>query len=203
MSTNSFILARKKVLYNICKISEAMRDRDYHHRKAVKAGSPYHWRMFRKLRNFVNEEIKRSKSNYYIGLIEDSKGESSKLWKAVNEVSSRKNKTSTPNCIISDGVQHTDVRSIASVLNKHFASIGQLLADKLTAFAVAVTPDSLVSSDACFRLQPIDELFTVTQLKSLRTNKAIGLDRISARLLKDAAVAISPSVTKLLNSGPR
>ena len=95
------------------------------------------------------------------------------------------------------------MRSIASGLNKHFASIGELLADKLTAFAVAVTPDSLVSSDACFRLQPIDELFTVTQLKSLRTNKAIGLDRISARLLKDAAVAISPSVTKLLNSSIR
>ena len=55
------------------KISVAMRNRDYHHRKARKSGSAYHWHMFRKLRNFVNKEIKVSKSKYYTNLIEESK----------------------------------------------------------------------------------------------------------------------------------
>ena len=40
-------------------------------------------------RNFVNREIKSSKSNYYCNLIEESKGDSSMVWKAVNEASSR------------------------------------------------------------------------------------------------------------------
>ena len=31
------------------KTSDAMRDRGYHHRKARKSGSTYHWKMFRKL----------------------------------------------------------------------------------------------------------------------------------------------------------
>ena len=51
------------------KIREAMRDRDYHHRKAVKSNSSYHWEMYRKLRNFVNEEIKSSKSKFYCELM--------------------------------------------------------------------------------------------------------------------------------------
>lgn len=37
------------------------------------------------------------------------------------------------------------------------------------------------------------------QLKTLKTNKAIGLDRISARLLKDSSTIISPSLTRLFN----
>ena len=52
------------------KISVAMRDRDYHHRKARKSGSAYYWHMFRKPRKFVNKEIKASKSKYYTNLIE-------------------------------------------------------------------------------------------------------------------------------------
>jgi hypothetical protein len=114
-------------------IKQAMQDRDFHHRKAIRTGSSYHWQRYRKLRNFVNGDIKRSKSNYYIHLIEDSKGDSSKIWKAVNKATSRKqDQTSTPNCIISDKVNYLEPKSIASVLNNHFASIGQLLGNKIS-----------------------------------------------------------------------
>ena len=37
------------------------------------------------------------------------------------------------------------------------------------------------------------------QLQALQKNKAIGCDRISARLLKDAAAVIAPSLTILFN----
>ena len=39
----------------------------------------------------------------------------------------------------------------------------------------------------------------VKNLKNLKTNKACGLDKISARLLKDAAEVISHSLTLLIN----
>ena len=94
-----------------CKISEYMHDRDYHHREAIKSGSSYHRKMYRKLRNSVNVEIRKSKSNYYIDLIENSKGEIRKLWNAVNEVSCRKNEAIIPNCIISDGVKYMNINA--------------------------------------------------------------------------------------------
>ena len=86
------------------KLSEMIRDRDYHHRKAIKSGSAYHWQLYKKLRNLVNREVKSAKSKYYCNLIEEAQGNTNKLWKAVNEASSRNCKSSTPQCIISDGV---------------------------------------------------------------------------------------------------
>jgi len=36
-------------------------------------------------------------------------------------------------------------------------------------------------------------------LRSLKTNKAVGLDKLSARLLKDASDVIAPVLTELIN----
>ncbi|PFX25317.1 Retrovirus-related Pol polyprotein [Stylophora pistillata] len=45
------------------KINEVMKDRDFHHRKAVKTNSVYHWACNRKLRNRVNREVKAAESS--------------------------------------------------------------------------------------------------------------------------------------------
>ena len=168
------------------KISVAVRDRDYHHRKARKSGSAYHWHMFRKFRNFVNKEIKTSKSKYYTNLIEGSKGNAGKIWNAVNEASYRKSQSAAPSCIISNEVQHTEPKATTAALNEHFATIGQTLADRLPSFVTKVTPQQRSNETTIFRILPIDELFIASQLKSLKANKATGLDKISARLLKDS-----------------
>ena len=53
-----------------------------------------------------------------------------------------------------------------------------------------------------FAFEPITEDFVLLQHKQLKTNKAIGLDNISARLLKDSASVISASLTRLFNFRP-
>jgi hypothetical protein len=50
-----------------------------------------------------------------------------------------------------------------------------------------------------FAFDVIDECFIKSKVKSLKTNKAIGLDKISARLQKDSADVITTSLTKLYN----
>ena len=50
-----------------------------------------------------------------------------------------------------------------------------------------------------FVFKPITEKFVRGQLKQRRTNKAIGLDNTSARLLNDSASVISKSLTKLFS----
>ena len=93
-------------------------------------------------------------------------------------------------------------KSISTILNSHFTSIGQLLANKLPklpSIAAVRTFNCMDKSNTSFSLQPIDESFVLNQLNSLKTNKSIGLDKISARLLKDAASAISPFLTKLFS----
>ena len=45
----------------------------------------------------------------------------------------------------------------------------------------------------------MDESLIFCELRKVKTNKAIGLDRISAKLLKDSAPAIAPSLAKIIN----
>ena len=62
-------------------------------------------------------------------------------------------------------------------------------------------PSSNSSTDlpmSQFHLAELEESFVLQQLLALKTNKAIGLDKISARLLKNSAHTIALSVTKLL-----
>lgn len=93
----------------------------------------------------LHREIKSAKSSYYCDLIREAKGDSSKLWKAVNKASSRTNKSATPQCIIADGAHYTTPQSIASALNSHFASIGRILADKITSVARTSLPIARLS----------------------------------------------------------
>lgn len=183
------------------KLSQAMRDRDYYHRRAVKSKSLAHWKTYRKLRLFVNKEVKRCKSEYYQNLIEKNRGNPAELWKTLNAVTSRKS-TSRPTCIITDGVTSTEPLSIAKALNVHFTTIGTKLAVYFTSIPNYFRTNSSSTaqcSENLFNFQPVDEIFVRNQLQHLKTNKAIGLDNISARLLKDASIVITPSLTNIFN----
>ena len=87
-------------------------------------------------------------------------------------------------------------------MNSHFASSGKTLADKISSVVSIVLPTSIMSlskTAPVFNLNHVDEDTVLQHLLSLKTNKAIGLDSINARLLKYGARAICRSVTNLLN----
>ena len=110
------------------KLSEIRRDRDYHHKKARKSNSKYHWGMFRKLRNLANREDKRLKSEYFYNLINDSKGDSAKMWKSPKQVIP--GSKSTVKEVQALKVKHkvfTKPSEIVEIFNKHFSTIGQKL----------------------------------------------------------------------------
>ena len=86
-------------------ISDTMKERDWAHRKAQKSSnSARHWSMYAKLRNQVNGLVRTAKSKYYCDMIEEAKGDSEKVWKAVNEACNRNSSLESIQCIISDGV---------------------------------------------------------------------------------------------------
>ena len=68
--------------------------------------SARHWSKHAKLRNKVNGSVRTAKSKYYCDMIEEAKGDSGKVWKAVNEACNRNSSSKSIPCIISDGVQH-------------------------------------------------------------------------------------------------
>ena len=111
-------------------LSKAIQDRDYHHRKAVKSISPFHWMMYKNIKSYVNTNVKKCKDEYYSNLVNTNKGNNGALWNTLNDISSRKSNSSS-SCIEANGVSHTDPKSIAESLNDHFPSIGSKLATKI------------------------------------------------------------------------
>lgn len=175
-----------------------MKDRDFFRRMAKKTNSAQYWTKCRRQRNLVKCEIKAAKSNYYCNLINDAKRDTSKIWKAVNEASSRNPKSSTPQCIVVEGVKITAPSFIVAAMNKYFASIGKILADNISSVSGDAS-STLGSVQSVFQLNEIDEGTVLNHLLSLKTHKAVGLDDISARLSKRGARVIGPSITKQLN----
>ena len=110
--------------------------------------------------------------------------------------------------IEADGVLYTETNEIAQALNTHFSRIGTKLAAEIKEKLWLITSNSrkfflpafwrLNGNDIVFFCS-ITEFFVLKQLKSLKTNKAIGLDHISARLLKDSAECMAPVLTRLFN----
>ena len=108
----------------------------------------------------------------------------------MNEVTSRK-QSSPISCIEADGLARCDNPSIANILNVHFSTIDSKLAMKLKSFISLPSPPVRSTDLPKFVFKPITEEFVRDQLKELRTNKAIGLDNISVRLLKDSASVLN------------
>ena len=77
-------------------LCEAMHQRDYYHRKALKTKSANHWSRYKELKNYVNKETKRCKSEYYSKLITENKSNPSALWKTLNDITSRKKELPFP-----------------------------------------------------------------------------------------------------------
>lgn len=91
----------------------------------------------------------------------------------MNEACHRNTKSQTAPVIISNGVEHTAPKSIASVMNSFFASIGRLLAKKKpNTYSSHNSYNNLTASQ--FNMTEIDEQFVPHQLLSLKTYKAIG-----------------------------
>ena len=68
-------------------IFNKMHDRDYHHNKAIKgnAGNE-HWNKYKKLRNQVNVLMKQAKKDYFTNEINESAGDSKKMWSTLKKL---------------------------------------------------------------------------------------------------------------------
>ena len=177
------------------KLAEMKRDKDYHLKKARSTNSTYHWGMYRKLRNYTNHEEKNLKSKYFCQIIEEAKGDSCEMWRAIKQVLPS-TKQSTVSSISENGKWHTENLSVAKIMNQYFVSMGKVLAKPFPNISTAFTSDTPSSK---FHLDNVNVNFVRNALKSLKPNKAVGLDKLSARLLKDASDVIAQTLTGLIN----
>ena len=119
-------------------------------------------------------------------------------WKYVKEAIPGSNpRKDNVTSLISDGNIYTNPTSMSSISNKYFATIGVKLAEKFT-MRSTLTTNGVNQASSSFAFKTISCESVLKIINELKPNKAVGLDKASSRLLKDAA-DIAPSLTLLFN----
>ena len=112
-------------------LKKLMYRRDRPKIKALRTGNASDWSNFKKLRNEVNNSIKKVKKSYYYKTFETYNGNSRKTWETISEVTRRKSDKVTINELKLNGARITNSTEIAEGFNKVFAEIGPELSRDL------------------------------------------------------------------------
>ena len=186
------------------KIKRTIWNRDYHKKRAVKYGSDRHWELYKSYRNSVNIEMRKAKSAYFRGKIDECSTEkdSKKTWKLINSLLGRQNKGNRVNELNIDDHIITDSKEMSEAFNDFFINIGPNLASELDDTQSTNNINTFLdkcNSQTIFKFSKIPVENVLLELKALNISKSTGLDGIPAKLLKIASEIIAPSLTHIFN----
>ena len=130
--------------------------------------------------------MKKAKSDYYSSRLTETQDPKT-MWKILKEI--------MPNKKTTDALRTGSLSALK--FNHFFTSIAGKLCERfrLSTFIKPQTP----RVNNKFSIEEVNEKFVFDELKRLKSKKATGLDGMSARLLKDAALVIAKPITYIIN----
>ncbi len=168
------------------KIIQLMRKRNSLFRRSKKC--PSFTPKYKKVRNAVTKALRDAKRNFFYTLRPSQKD----FWKAINSLN--RGRTSIPTLISSDGTPASSPASKAALLNHRFSKNFNSSTPPITSGDILPQPPFPCPDELLCSVERTFELIC-----SLDANKAMGLDKISARMLKETASSISPMVSAIFN----
>ena len=182
------------------------------YRKSKRKNDPIVTLKYNQYRNLLTSLKRKAKENYYKEKLIEFGQNKSKTWQIINEITSRKRKCNQniPKTIMNKYGMKTNAQGeIASILNDHFGTVGQRMADKLD----SDDPNSCVgdpldyvqvthTSDEknLFDFEKIDVAQVKKVISSLQIKKACGYDSITNNILKNTLHSIAPYIVTLFNA---
>jgi hypothetical protein len=164
-----------------------MKQRDYHHRKAISTNKEIHWSNYRRLRNTVTAKLRKEKEVYYKTQL-TGKIESKEMWKTINKLLCK-------NRSYGSGI---NVALNATRFSQFFSTIATKLCNIFS--SVSSMPRILsprIVKD--FVIHEVSITFVVNELTTLKLSKATGLDGITARLLKNSGSVLAKPIAHIVN----
>ena len=180
-------------------LKNKMHDRDVLKIKAIKSNDSQDWSNFRKQRNIVNGEIRLAKQVYYQTQFNEYKADSRKTWQTINELTSRNSGKTSITSLKVNGRSVTDRDELSNKFNDHFASIGPSLASEVDSSECTNYLSYVTNTDAKFEFQLTNTRQVLSLLNKLNKSKATGIDKISARLIRECADLICIPMCDIFN----
>ena len=192
----SFKVAEFKEVWMTNEAIEAINDKDRALNRARRTGSEEDWEVARRLRNQVGRDIRNLRADFLKSQQEVNREDPKKFWKCVSSVLPGK-RGSLGNIWLKEKDTGADIEleSAAGYINEFFTNIGPNLAKNHKAdwkYYGKTVPDSAenISTD----LEEVEKLS-----KGIEVMKSSGLDKLSAKICKDAFVVLGQQLTYLFN----
>ena len=131
----------------------------------------------------------------------DSKGNSRKTWQTINELTCKKSSNLSVKEVEVDVLYISNSQQLSDAFNELFSTIGLTLANEIRSDENIINSHLkyLTRTDKMFEIQPTDNNKVRSLLSKLCKSKATGLDKISARLLRECPDLISHSLCEIFN----
>ena len=160
---------------------------------------------YRQVRNLVNAEVRKAKSEYYKSKLEDCAGDAKSVWKVINNVLKRdqpnfnnKDITFIKNCNDNINVAISDPIEVSNSFNEHFINVGKSLSDKLPNTDLPPSFFYGPRIDGEIDLKNTNESEVVKMIASLRDGAA-GCDEIPISLIKYVSHQIKTPLAHIFN----
>lgn len=159
---------------------------------------------YRYYRNRICSLIRTSKKQYFYNYFADNVSNMKNTWKAINDILNRKTYKHNPIVALKDPRTNNPVNdpaSIANIINKHFASIGKQLADKIPNSQSDYNDylNKIKSPEKSFFCTPISSAEIEIEIMALPMNKSHGLYSCPTKLLKLSSAIISKTLANIFN----
>ena len=186
-------------------ILQLMRSRDHLLKKAKRSNDLYDWSALRRVKNKVTTAIRTAKKNFFYESFRKNHGDPKKLWCTLRDLTGeKKNSTGVTFLLDDDSEQIRDPALLAEAFNQHFTGLAERLIDKnisnFNPSSVIAFVEKHKNSNSKLVFPDITVRQTRQLIEAIPSGKATGVGGVNGRLLKNAAPAIAPSLTRLINT---
>ena len=154
--------------------------------KFLKSKNPEDELIYKNYKNLFEKLRKKSKQNYYSNLLEKHKDNAKQRWQILKEITGKvqKKNQSLPTTLETENRIISDKNAIAEEFNTFFTNIGPNLANKI--LQISKTFDQYFSPvDTQLNHHDLTLKEFETAYKSLKRNKASGIDDINSNIVLD------------------
>lgn len=173
-----------------------MRDRDTALKKAVKSKRDTDMLIFKGLRNRVIKELRQAKSNFYIRLLDDAKGNSKAIWQNINNLMRKEPRSFDIQLKINDKITG-DKATVAATLNRFFFKSVDELGKNFKDMEVDVVPVNV--TEEAFDLSPTNATEVSKIIRSLKNSKCKDNYQLDTMFIKKHSDFLVPPITHLIN----
>ena len=155
---------------------------------------------YHKFRNFVTNQIRNAKKDYFSTKFNQFKGNSKNTWKVINNIlkPNRQNNKHSIKKIVMNKIEYSGDQIISDKFNEFFVNIGKNISESL--------PDEGNHIDylkgdypSSFYFSPVNHLDIKIIISSLK-NKTFGPNTYPVKVLKSISNPISPVLSHLVNT---